>query len=174
MPVPPFTPIARPVLFEAVDAAVAARSGRVLLVSAPAGAGKTVLLADWATHRSDLAVHWVGAADEFTAAAEPAAAVRARLATTTPGVLILDDAHLLDDPAALAGLERFLLEAPPELTVVVCARFDPPIRWHLLELQARLTRLGAAELALTPEEIGGLCAEHGVTLDEGAGRRCPS
>ncbi len=169
MPVPPFTPIARPVLFEAVDAAVAARSGRVLLVSAPAGAGKTVLLADWATRRCDLAVHWVGAADEFTAAADPAAAVRARLATTTPGVLILDDAHLLDDPAALAGLERFLLEAPPELTVVVCARFDPPIRWHLLELQARLTRLGAAELALTPEEIGGLCAEHGVTLDE-AGR----
>ncbi|WP_157171791.1 LuxR C-terminal-related transcriptional regulator [Nocardia higoensis] len=155
-PTPTFTPIARPLLFDTVDAAVAAGNGRVLLISAPAGAGKTVLVADWAAHRPDLTVRWARAPE----------LVGASGAFPPDGVLVLDDAHLLADPEATAELERLLLDAPPATTVIVCARHDPPIRWHLLELRARLSRLGAAELAFTAGESARLCGEHGVRLDD--------
>ncbi|WP_067862855.1 LuxR C-terminal-related transcriptional regulator [Nocardia shimofusensis] len=151
-----FTPIARPLLFDVLDAAVAADNSRVLLLSAPAGTGKTVLVADWAAHRPGLTVHWARAAE--LRAAPPDLPSR--------GVLIVEDAHLLADPEATAEFERLLLDAPPDRTVIVCARHDPPIRWHLLELRARLNRLGAAELAFTAGESARLCGEHGVRLDD--------
>lgn len=155
-PTPSFTPIARPLLFDSIDAAVAAGNGGVLLISAPAGTGKTTLVADWAAHRPDLAVRWADAAE--LPAAPPD--------MPSGGVLVLDDAHLSTDPEASAEFERFLLDAPPDTTVIVCARHDPPIRWHLLELRARLHRLGAAELAFTAGESARLCGEHGVRLDD--------
>lgn len=159
-PTPSFTPIARPLLFDALDAAVAAGNGRVLLVSAPAGAGKTVLVADWAAHRPELDVRWSRACDPLPAGAQAERAIPA------DGVLVVDDAHLLIDPGTTAEFERLLLEAPPTSTVIVCARHDPPIRWHLLELRARLSRLGAAELAFTAGESARLCGEHEVRLDD--------
>jgi len=148
-------------LFDAVDAAVLAENGgcgngRVLLVSAPAGSGKTVLAANWAAHRPGLAVHWFRVTGPACLPPE----------VPGEGVLVVDDAHLLTDPEATAAFERLLLDTPASAAVIVCARHDPPIRWHLLELRARLARLGAAELAFTAGESARLCGEHGVRLDD--------
>ncbi|MEU7769422.1 LuxR C-terminal-related transcriptional regulator [Nocardia sp. NPDC049190] len=193
MPSLPFLPLVRTDLHAAIDAVVGGGTGRVLLICAPAGSGKTVLLADWAARRtaptaSELDVVWLTITDRLdnqttlwaalaarfhvTLAAgdlgpptAPAAhLVEALTARATPAVLVLDDAHLITDPRALAGLEYVLHHAPPTLTTVLSARFPPPSRWYALDLQARLTRWGAAELALAPDQVRALCRDHGCEL----------
>ncbi|WP_157114784.1 helix-turn-helix transcriptional regulator [Nocardia niwae] len=191
IPALPFTPIPRPELYAAADRLSSARDGHVLLICAPAGTGKSVLTADWVARRaaSGSDVAWLTVTDQLDDAttlwtalharfdsavtacpgpptAQAAALVGILAARTTRTVLVLDDAHLLTDPLALAGVEYFLQHAPPTVTTVLCARFAPPIRWHVLDLHARLTRWGQGELAFTPAEIDGLCRDHGCELTD--------
>ncbi|MEU4343407.1 LuxR C-terminal-related transcriptional regulator [Nocardia sp. NPDC023852] len=191
----PFAPIARTDIYADIDTVTRACNGRVLLISAPAGSGKTVLLTDWAARRSshpecerevawltiteglsDPAALWTAVSKRFRiatpprrpgpATADPAHLIDALSARTSPAVLVLDDAHLISDQLALAGLEYFLHHAPPALTTVLCARFAPPIRWHVLDLPSRLTRWGSSELAFTPDQVRALCGEHGCELTD--------
>ncbi|WP_406277797.1 LuxR C-terminal-related transcriptional regulator [Nocardia sp. NBC_00881] len=191
----PFAPIARTDIYADIDTVTRSCNGRVLLISAPAGSGKTVLLTDWAARRSshpkcerevawltiterlsDPAALWTAVSKRFRiatpprrpgpATADPAHLIDALTARTSPAVLVLDDAHLISDPLALAGLEYFLHHAPPALTTVLCARFAPPIRWHVLDLPSRLTRWGSSELAFTPDQVRALCGDHGCELTD--------
>lgn len=191
----PFAPIARADIYADIDAVAHTCNGRVLLISAPAGSGKTVLLTDWAARRSSHAeceheVAWLTITEHLSdpaalwtamskrlrittpprrpgpVTADPAHLIEALTARTSPTVLVLDDAHLISDPLALAGLEYFLHHAPPGLTTVLCARFAPPIRWHVLDLPSRLTRWGASELAFTPDQVRALCGDHGCELTD--------
>ncbi|TLF77348.1 hypothetical protein FEK34_13395 [Nocardia cyriacigeorgica] len=196
IPAVPFTPISRPALFAALDEFTATPCGRVLMICSPVGSGKTVLLADWARQvdaraRDHARIAWLTIAEHgYTVnglwsdlrrrlGMEPKSPDRLRAPTTEaaelaadierlgqPRIIILDDAHLITDPMTLAGLEHFLRHAPSNLTVLICARFDPPIRWHLLELESRLIRWGADDLALSAEESRRLCLEHGCDLAE--------
>ncbi|MGK8507381.1 ATP-binding protein [Nocardia asiatica] len=119
IPALPFPPIPRPGLCAAADAVTGNRDGHVLLVCAPAGTGKSVLIADWAARRaadgSDVA--WVTVTPELDdaaalwtvlharfgvpagASARPPTAQDTLIATlaarATPTVVVLDDAHLL-------------------------------------------------------------------------------
>jgi LuxR family transcriptional regulator, maltose regulon positive regulatory protein len=78
-------------------------------------------------------------------------------------VLVLDDYHLITEPAIHAGV-TFLLERLPEtLRLVVAARADPPLplarlraRGELLELRAGELRFGEGETAALLNDIGGL------------------
>ncbi|MBF6173832.1 LuxR C-terminal-related transcriptional regulator [Nocardia blacklockiae] len=171
----------------------AATKGHTALVCAPAGSGKTVLVADWLRRRSGAGsrIGWVGRAElaadnalwRAVAAAlglppiapadaipdtpvAEAAAVLAALSDAGPAVLVLDDAHLISDPLALSGLEYFVEHAPATLTIVVIGRYDPPIRWHALELAGLLTRLGAPELALDEAHTAALLAQHDCRLTD--------
>ncbi|MGI5219600.1 LuxR C-terminal-related transcriptional regulator [Nocardia sp. CA-290969] len=191
IPVFPFDPVPRPRLHAGLDAVVERRHGGVLLVCGAVGVGKTVAVADWAaTHlprvRPDARIAWLTVRDQTAlwpelrsrlgvraaGSGQPAAGVgeadsirTALAAGAEPTVLVIDDAHLITDPLALAGLEYFLQYAPPTLTTIVCARFEPPIRWHLLQLQSRLTRWSAHDLALSAEEAARLCEGHDCGLD---------
>ncbi|WP_028477814.1 LuxR C-terminal-related transcriptional regulator [Nocardia sp. CNY236] len=190
VPLLPFAPIARADLHAGLDAVSSSGNGHVLLLCAPAGTGKTVLLADWARRAvgehdiawltvteelDDAAMLWatlharfgvVSAGRPGSPLAEAAVLAETLAAQTTPTVLVIDDAHLITDPFALAGVEYFLQHAPRSVTTVVCARVAPPIRWHVLELQARLTRWGTQELTLAPEQIDMLCRAHGCELTD--------
>ncbi|MEU2032952.1 helix-turn-helix transcriptional regulator [Nocardia amamiensis] len=191
IPALPFTPIPRTDLLAAVDAVSNADNGGVLLVCAPAGTGKTVLLADWATRHAagEPDVAWLTITDELDDPASlwPALHTRFGVATAqhggpptagaaalvdalatraTPTVVVFDDAHLIADPHALAGVEYFLHHAPPTVTTVLCGRFAPPIRWHVLDLQSRLTRWSMDDLAFTPDQIDAVCRDHGCELTE--------
>lgn len=196
IPALPFTPIPRPALFTALDEFTATAQGRVLMICSPVGSGKTVLLSDWAGRvnrraHNRLRVAWLTIAEQPNSAGELWSDLRRRLGLTPkasdrlstptteaaelaadierlgrPRIVVLDDAHLLTDPLTLAGLEHLLRHAPVNLTVLICARFDPPIRWHLLELESRLIRWGADELALSAEESRRLCGEHGCDLGD--------
>ncbi|WP_405135261.1 LuxR C-terminal-related transcriptional regulator [Nocardia sp. NBC_01388] len=184
-----FRPIDRPVLLDRIDLAIAMPQTRVLMICGAAGSGKTVLLADWVSRAGSAQpgaeVCWLTITEDMDQGHRLWNALRARLAVpdaprpgllapladavelvdtltdrAAPVVLVIDDAHLLTDPIALAGLEHFLLNAPTTVTTIIAARFDPPIRWHSLELTGQLERVPAAELAMTQEQVAQVCRQH--------------
>ncbi|WP_156959421.1 LuxR C-terminal-related transcriptional regulator [Nocardia sp. BMG51109] len=197
-PVLAFVPLRMTCAQAALERATRAANGHTVLVCAPAGCGKTVLVADWLHRRrlsdaSDTTVGWVNigalatdttrlwpavsaalglsagpraSAIPDTPVDEAAAVISALSARTGSAVLVLDDAHLSTDPLMLAGLEYFVEHAPPSLTVVVVGRFDPPLRWHALEMTARLTRITGHDLALTETHIAELLAQHDCRLTD--------
>ncbi|MFB8004953.1 LuxR C-terminal-related transcriptional regulator [Nocardia sp. NPDC056000] len=167
----------------------------VLLICSPVGTGKTVLLTQWVSQHSPRAfpggVAWVTLTDGphstptlwqrlraewdlpapargllTTPLSEAADLADALTERDVPTLLVLDDAHLATDPVTLAGLEHFLLHAPACVRIVLSARFDPPIRWHLLELSSQLRRWSAQDLAFSAAEVQQLCREQDCALDE--------
>ncbi|MFC8043319.1 LuxR C-terminal-related transcriptional regulator [Nocardia sp. NPDC057353] len=179
--------IARPALVAQVDAAVRPGAARVLVVSAPAGSGRTSLLSAWA-EQSRYATGTLTVTAERADAESFPAALAAELGLPQPAtghrtpvsaltellarrpadaphtVLILDDVHLIADPLVLAGLEQFLRLAPPTLVTVLSGRADPPLRWHTMPDQ-RLRRIGADRLAFTDAEAALVCAAQGCPLE---------
>ncbi len=164
------------------------------VITAPAGAGKTMALALWAA-AEPRPVAWVGL-DEFdnrpgvfwayvvaalrrsgvAVPAPPAAGRRpdagrvfvlglaaALAAQDPPLTLVLDDLHLLTDPAVLGELGYVLRNAGDGLRLVVSARTDP-LPLHRYRLAGQLTEIRASDLAFTSAETGQLLARHGVTL----------
>lgn len=190
----PFAPVRRAEITARLDRA-AATAGQVVLLTGPAGIGKTVLLADWAARlgarRADLTVGWLAVPDRGVRAAELWSRIAEALGL--PTVLVTEDA--LATPAGYAdrlaeALRRrptatvlvlddaHLLTDPMQLaaldhflthapiTVLVAGRFDPPLHWHQLELAQRLTRIGTAELAFGARQIARVFEQHQVRLSE--------
>ncbi len=162
---------------------------RLVLVAAPAGFGKTTLLAQWlaGAENSQRRVAWLtldaGDADfrvfvsHLVAAIqtiEPEAAVDAlaRLeagATAPPDavlvslindldvlagptVVALDDYHVID-AAAVHDAVTFLLDnLPPQVTLALTTRADPPLPLSRLRARGELVELRAADLRFTTDE----------------------
>ncbi|WP_181699583.1 LuxR C-terminal-related transcriptional regulator [Nocardia sp. GTS18] len=185
-----FAPVRCDAATAAFDSARTA-PGHVVLVCGPAGSGKTVAMVDWVnTARPAPRLAWltvstspgadllaaVARALDPTAATVPDGVLRtpadraadlvAALADTEETVLVIDDVHLLTDPLQLAGLEYLLTRLPPKITALLGGRFEPPLRWHVLDLAGRLTRLGATELAMPPDRVAQLLAQHDCHLDD--------
>ncbi|MGW6379329.1 LuxR C-terminal-related transcriptional regulator [Rhodococcus sp. NPDC055112] len=173
----------------------------IALLIAPVGAGKTMLLADWAAAaaaRPDPpTIAWltieerdndVGAVRSAVRSALensgspvvseavrllpptaeddfPAALAQALESVGEPIWLIVDDAHLLHEPAALESLAQYLRWAPPSLRTILAGRFEPPLAVHRMRLEGRVFDLSHRELAFTEDEAAILFAEHGVHLD---------
>ena len=84
-----------------------------------------------------------------------------------PVVVVLDDVHVLTNPAVLDGVAALLGRSPAALRLVLATRQEPPLPLGRLRVAGRLTEVGAAELAFTPEEAARLLARHGLVLAEG-------
>jgi len=80
-----------------------------------------------------------------------------------PVMLVLDDLHLLTDPAVLDGLDYVVRNTGSGLRLLVSARMDP-LPLHRYRLAGQLTEIRASDLAFTSAEAGLLLARHGVTL----------
>ena len=89
-------------------------------------------------------------------------------AQDSPVVLVLDDLHLLSDPATLDGLDYVQRNAHPGLHLVVASRVDPLLPLHRYRLTGQLAEIRADDLAFNVEESGLLLAHHGITLSETA------
>ncbi|MEV4493428.1 LuxR C-terminal-related transcriptional regulator [Micromonospora coxensis] len=194
---PPALPeplLLRPRLTARLDAGAA---GPVTLVRAPAGWGKTTLLATWARGTSEPGPAWVqveegdsgerlwaylaaalhGVAGHEPGPPLPAATPRpdqlellaaALAAREQPVVLVLDDLHRVADPAALTGLEFLLRHTDGRLRLVVGARGELPLPLHRLRLAGELTEIGPGELAFTVDEVADLLVAHGTPLPAAA------
>ena len=176
--------IARPRLG---DRLARATSTPVTLVSAPAGFGKTTLLAGLAADAAEAGpVAWlsVDIADrdggqfwaylvEAIDRAIPGSGTRARtlLSGADPRVeavlaalindlraiprdllVVIDDYHLVDDPAIQAGMAFLVDHLPPPVHVVLGTRADPALPLARLRATGRLLEIRAAELRFSSQE----------------------
>lgn len=184
-PMPPRNPLPRPRLLERLDAATA-RS--LTLVDAPAGFGKSTLLAAWcATLPPARRSAWVTLDDDdndpvvfwtylLTALhrLEPERVVPGLTLLGKPGVsltravlpallnelwsldqsvvLVLDDYHLVRQPACHESLRFFLRRLPPCVRLVIATRSDPDLELGTLRARGQLAELRAAALSFTDEE----------------------
>ena len=163
----------------------------VTLVAASAGAGKTMLMADWARlHRASGRVTWLtlGPAEQtasgFWSALAPAlgkaaskgpapdtpeAVADRTLASLRsarkPVALVLDDFHEADGPE-LAAILHALVDQPSALRIVIGTRIDPGLALQRLRLNDQLTEIRARDLAFTEPEAAQLFARDGLVLTD--------
>src|SRR5215813_601482 len=138
-PVPPLH-VARPRLLSRLDSAT---DTPLILLSAGPGAGKTVLLSDWArNHRDTVAWMTVRSGDNDparfwrlfaravhgSASSLPPADTHELFESVLPSdastVLLIDDAHVLTHPHILDGLDTIVRGWYPQLRLVLAARSD--------------------------------------------------
>lgn len=89
------------------------------------------------------------------------------LLAKVPVTFVLDDLHLIQEPAA-AGLLLFLVEhLPPEFRFIVAVRSEPGILAPRLRVRQRLHTIGPAQLAFSAEETKSFFASsRGHTLSD--------
>ncbi|MAT04937.1 MAG: hypothetical protein CL424_07840 [Acidimicrobiaceae bacterium] len=161
--------------------------GKVVLVVAPAGYGKSTLVARWAgLERRPLRWLDLEPVDDdpivlMTAIARALAGLAgvpddagtvsiSRRAfehvvggIAEPFTLVLDDVECLRDPAASDVIRRFVRQLRPDSTVVLAGRavHDEALTAEL-RLMTGTIELGASDLALQPSEVASLLARRGV------------
>ncbi len=69
-----------------------------------------------------------------------------------PTVLALDDYHLIDDPAVHEAVTFLLDNLPPQVTIAIMTRADPPLPLARLRARGELEEIRAADLRFTQEE----------------------
>ncbi|WP_152365373.1 LuxR C-terminal-related transcriptional regulator [Microlunatus speluncae] len=69
-----------------------------------------------------------------------------------PTVLALDDYHLIDAPAVQRAVTFLLDQLPPQVTMVIITRADPPLPLARLRTRGELLELRAADLRFTAAE----------------------
>jgi len=187
-PRPGFVP--RPRLLEQLSQGMASA---MTLVCAPAGFGKTSLLAEWARRRpqpvvwlsldrgdSDPARFWryvAAALDQLRPGIAQQVAVLLRGPQQPPleavltvvvnqladvaeeVVLILDDYHLIDDPAVHGSLAVLLERLPPQLRLALASRADPSLPLARLRAGGQLSEVRERDLRFTATETAALLRE---------------
>jgi LuxR family maltose regulon positive regulatory protein len=74
------------------------------------------------------------------------------IALPAPGLLVLDDYHLVHAPAVHAAVAFLLDHLPPAVHVVIATREDPPLPLPRLRARGQLAEVRAADLRFMPEE----------------------
>lgn len=172
-PQPPAPVIARPALLAQITAGIARK---LTLLAAPAGIGKTTLLAEWATAQpfpvawltcdaddNDPVRFWAylfGAARSWGIGTitldSPDAALKqfANRLAQLPGLraIVLDDAHTLSDPVLLAQLARWIEHLPRGCHLLLAARTPPVLPLARWRARNELNELGAGDLRFAAAE----------------------
>ena len=164
------------------------------VLTGPAGTGKTMALALWAAaepgpvtwvsldkfdNRPGVFWSYVVAALRQSGVAVPSPPVTwgrpgddvfllrltAALAVQDrPVTLVLDDLHLLTEPAVLKGLDFLLRNVGAGLRLAVTSRMDPLLPLYRFRVAGQLAEIRASDLAFGVGEAGLLLARHGCTL----------
>ena len=196
-PVPPARLVDRARLGAVLDEADAA-DVPLALVSAPAGSGKSTLVAGWAAAHPG-AVAWLQLEESDADPARFWVSVVAAIGRTNPEiadeleplvagslgagqvvvpalvnelgslterlVVVLDDYHLIDDTEVHRGVERLIDLCPPQLTLVLITRADPPFRLGRMRVRGRVREIRAGDLRFDPVEAAALLGAAAEELD---------
>jgi LuxR family maltose regulon positive regulatory protein len=143
----------------------------LVVVSAPAGYGKTTLLAQWA-EADPRSFAWlrIDAADDDPFALRTRLLLAVDAAVARSGghsVLVLDDAHLLRAPETLRMVASLVDGLPPGAQVALGCRELPALPLGRLAAERRLLQLGAEDLALDEDGASALLRAAGAELDPG-------
>jgi ATP/maltotriose-dependent transcriptional regulator MalT len=160
--------VSRPRLLDLLESGA---GRRLTLVSAPAGFGKTTLLAEWAStagrpvawltldeEDGDPAIFWGNVAESFGHAvpgfrpAGPAALGGLR----RPVALVLDDYEQIADAPSNESVSKLVGEAPPTLRIVLSGRVDPPFPLEALRARGEVLEIGTGDLRMTDVEAAEL------------------
>jgi LuxR family transcriptional regulator, maltose regulon positive regulatory protein len=163
----------------------AADSQPVATVIAPAGYGKTTLLAQW-SERDSRPFAWVTvSADDdarsLVAAVTAALGLRGRSGSLTPRrvakaffaveqpiVLVLEEVEHLRSRECLDAVADLMAHVPPGSTLVLAGRTRPDLPIARLRAGGRLFELGADDLALSRRESLLLLQGAGIEVDREA------
>ncbi|HJR25918.1 MAG TPA: LuxR C-terminal-related transcriptional regulator [Acidimicrobiales bacterium] len=170
--------VARARLDTALEEAVL--DAALVLVSSPAGSGKSVALSGWIDRRADGSWYSLDPEDNDPALFWPAVNAALGLRVGAPGpraiaralfedgralvVLVLDDYHFITNPEIHAGVDQLLVEAPASLRLVISTRHDPPLALSRLRSHGALREVRYAELKLVGDEVGALLDAAGIVL----------
>jgi len=159
-PTAPFGFVARPRLADRLTEALERGD---ILVTGPAGAGKTSMLADWARRRTG-SFAWLGVddlADERTFLELLDAAVEASAGGL---LLVIDDYDRGASRSIQVRIVELLLEQPAALRVVLACRSEPDLPLARLRAAGGLTELGAADLVMRDDEVAAVSHAAGLDL----------
>ncbi|MCU1504543.1 MAG: putative LuxR family transcriptional regulator [Ilumatobacteraceae bacterium] len=196
---PPASPtrlVSRTRLADILDQAVTA-AVPLLLVSAPAGSGKTTMLAAWAA-QCDRSVAWLQIEEGDSDPASFWSSLVAAIGRCRPDIaeqvgplvagsqgddrvvvpalvnglaetadllaVVIDDYYLIDNANVQRGMERLIDLCPPQLTIVVSTRLDPPFRLGRMRVRDRITEVRADRLRFDTGEATALLGVAGETL----------
>ena len=170
--------VARPHLIARLNTGLRANepfAHRLSLISAPAGFGKTTLVATW-IDQLELATAWLSlhsddngperflsyfvaaiqrtgmAWESASASPETLVELLNQLAASPPVVVVLDDYHLITNTTIHEHLAFFLEHAPPTCHLVIVTRADPPLPLSRLRARGEINEVRAQDLMFSPEE----------------------
>src|SRR3954453_9679599 len=81
-----------------------------------------------------------------------------------PGLIIMDDAHLITDRVSLDAISTLIDHLPPGFRLAVAGRHEPRLPFARLTVNQHLTSLGPVELALDSLEASALIEASGHSL----------
>lgn len=84
-----------------------------------------------------------------------------------PLVIVVDDYHLISNDVIHRGMERLIELCPPQVTIVVSTRFDPPFRLGRLRVRNHLVEIRGEGLRFESTEAGGLLESGERSLSAG-------
>jgi LuxR family maltose regulon positive regulatory protein len=149
-----------------VDRLIGARNCPLAAIVAPAGYGKSTLLAEW-TERDRRPFVWLRLADAAggVTPSAVAAAIEAARERHSEFVLVVDDADAV--PAALLrkGIAPMLGQLGEGSTLAVASRSEPPLPIGRLRAHRELVELRMSDLALTTAEAATLLRRAGIELE---------
>ena len=140
----------------------------LVLLTAPAGYGKTTVLAQWAAE-SGRPFAWVtldqADDDAETLAASMSSALDGAGVEPDLGdsfVLVLDDAHVIGPQALKAAVRRILGWLPERSQLAVASRCESALPLARMRAHRLLLEFGSVDLSMSPIEAGSLLAQAGL------------
>ncbi|HEY3728832.1 MAG TPA: LuxR C-terminal-related transcriptional regulator [Solirubrobacteraceae bacterium] len=159
--------VARPALVSRLQNA---RDAALALIVAPAGYGKSTLLAEWA-QSDERPFVWIRLdardRDPVVLVASLAGAVQEAAQAAAQGafVLVLDDAQAVAPGVLEAAVMSLLEQLRPGSQIAVASRTEPPLPIGRLRAQRALVEVRTGELAMSPAEAATLLRFAGLELD---------